>query len=174
MIEIGDLILEHGKLGPALWSPDKKHRYMLTRPLSDAKTKMVVVMQNPSTANADENDNTVSRVIGFAKDSKAMGMEIGSLIVLNMGAGVATDPDDFLKMEDPMGPRNRDILMGILPEADVRVAAWGALNKKLKAIFRLSLGVVKKHSNLRCWGKTKSGDPRHPLYLPAKAELIDF
>lgn len=169
------LILETGELGTALWSPpDKKHRYKLTRRLSDAPFRMVVIMQNPSKAGPDQNDNTVSRVIGFASDEKLIGCKVGELVVLNMGAGVATNPKDFLKMDDPMGPENRRVIQETLATADLRVVAWGALNKQLKAIFRINLGVVKRFGGLKCWGKTQGGDPRHPLYLPAKAKLVDF
>lgn len=165
----GDLILDTGTLGDALWSPDKLHRYRLTRPLADKGPTMVVCMQNPSKASADDSDPTVTRVLGFAKREGA-----GKLIVVNMGAGVATDPKDFLKMEDPVGRRNLEFLKEVGQEADIAVAAWGALSKRHRELFRLGLGVVKKWKNLKCFGKTASGYPRHPLYLPADAPLVDF
>lgn len=165
----GDLILETGKLGDAIWSKDKKYRYRLRRPLAGTGPVVAVCMQNPSKAGPDDNDPTVARVVGFANRLNA-----SMAIVVNMGAGVATDPADFLKLEDPVGPRNLDLLRDSALGVDVYVAAWGALNPRLRRLFRLSLGVVKQFSGLKCWGKTKAGDPRHPLYLPGSAELIDF
>jgi hypothetical protein len=164
-----DLVPETGKLGDALWSPDKKHRYCLTRPLAEKGPTMVICMQNPSKASADDSDPTVTRVIGFARREK-----VGKLIVVNMGAGVATDPKDFLKMEDPVGPRNLEFLKKVGLEADIAVGAWGALSKRHLELFRLGLGVVKKWKDLKCFGKTDTGYPRHPLYLPADAPLVSF
>ena len=164
-----DLLPEKGVLGDALWSLDKKHRYCLTRPLEKSGPTMVICMQNPSKASADDSDPTVTRVIGFAKRE---GM--GKLIVVNMGAGVATDPKDFLKMEDPVGRMNLEILKDAGLEADLAVGAWGALSKRHRELFRLGLGVVKKWPKLKCFGKTDTGHPRHPLYLPADAPLVDF
>jgi len=164
-----DLIRETGTLGDAVWSRDKKHRYWLTRPLAETGPTMVICMQNPSKASADDSDPTVTRVIGFAKREG-----IGKLIVVNMGAGVATDPKDFLKMEDPVGSQNLEILKDVGLEADLAVGAWGALSKRHRELFRLGLGVVKKWKDLKCFGKTDSGHPRHPLYLPADAPLVRF
>lgn len=164
-----DLVLETGKLGDALWSPDKKHRYCLTRPLGKIGPTMVVCMQNPSKASADDSDPTVTRVVGFAQREGA-----GRLIVVNMGAGVATDPKDFLKMEDPVGRRNIEILREVGEQADIAVGAWGALSKRHRELFRIGLGVVKKWKDLKCFGKTASGHPRHPLYLPSDAPLVGF
>lgn len=163
------LILEKGKLGDALWSRDKKHRYRLRRPLGGNGPVMAVCMQNPSKAGPDDNDPTITRVIGFANRMGAR-----KLIVFNMGAGVATDPSDFLKMEDPIGSRNLEILRESAAGVDLYVAAWGALNLRLRSLFRLSLGVVKRIGGLKCWGKTSAGHPRHPLYLSGDTPLVDL
>lgn len=165
----GDLILETGKRGDAIWSKDKKYRYRLRRPLGGGGPTMAVCMQNPSKAGPDDNDPTVTRVEGFGRRLGA-----SMIVVVNMGAGVATDPDDFLKMEDPVGPRNLDLLRDSALGVDIYVAAWGALSPKLRKLFCLSLGVVKQFNALKCWGKTKAGDPRHPLYLPGTSELAPF
>lgn len=165
----GDLVLETGRLGSALWSPDRRHRYWLSRPLAAKGIRLAVAMQNPSAAGPDENDPTVIRVCGFARALGAAEVE-----VVNMGAGVATDPADFLRMPDPIGERNYDVLLESARGADLYVAAWGALSPRLRRLFRLSLGIVRRFRGLKCWGKTKGGDPRHPLYLPGDVGLVDF
>lgn len=163
------LILETGALGDALRSPDKLHRYRLRRPLAEVGPTVLVVMQNPSKAGADENDPTITRVIGFGRRLGA-----GRLIVVNMGAGVATDPADFLKMDDPIGPMNYRILQECILGVDIAIAAWGDLSPRLRKLFRLSLGIIKEFKGMKCLGKTKSGDPRHPLYLSQNTELSDW
>lgn len=164
------LLLETSKIGSALFSEDKRYRYRLTRDLASKGPVVLFGLQNPSKATAFESDNTVTRCIGF---SKLLGAR--RMVVVNMGAFMATYPKDFLRAEDPIGPANREILAEAGREADLAIAAWGALSKAHRALFRLSIGAFKKNTrNLKCFGKTENGDPRHPLYLPADAELVDF
>lgn len=164
------LLLETSNIGSALFSEDKIYRYRLTRALAPNGPTVLFGLQNPSKATAFESDNTITRCIGFSKRLGA-----GRMVVVNMGAFMATYPKDFLKAQDPIGPMNREILAEAGKEADIAIAAWGALSKAHKALFRLSIGAFKKNArNLKCFGKTEKGDPRHPLYLPADAELVDF
>lgn len=164
------LLLETSKIGSALFSEDKRHRYRLTRNLAPQGPVVLFGLQNPSKATAFESDNTITRCIGFAKRLGA-----GMMVVVNMGAFMATDPKDFLKALDPIGPANRAILAEAGHGVDIAIAAWGALSKAHRSLFRLSIGAFKKGTqNLKCFGKTAAGDPRHPLYLPANAELLDF
>ena len=166
----GGLIIEVGKLGSALWSPDKRHRYRLTRPMDDVNgPRVLVVMQNPSKAGPDDDDPTITRVCGLARR-----LSPSTITVVNLGAGVATDPKDFLKLSDPLGEMNRAILRESALGMDIAVAAWGALSSKLRKLFRINLGIVKQFNHMRCWGKTKHGDPRHPLYLRQDTPLIEF
>lgn len=164
------LLLETSDIGSALFSEDKVYRYRLTRTLGSQGPTILFGLQNPSKATAFESDNTITRCIGFSKRLGA-----GRMVVVNMGAFMATYPKDFLKAPDPIGPMNRAILAEAGQEADIAIAAWGALSKAHKALFRLSIGAFKKGAkNLKCFGKTEKGDPRHPLYLPADAGLVDF
>lgn len=164
------LFLETSDIGSALFSEDRRYRYLLTRKIGQDGPVVLFGLQNPSKATAFESDNTITRCIGF---SKRLGAK--EMVVVNMGAFMATYPKDFLMAQDPIGPANREILAEAGKGADITIAAWGALSKAHKALFRLSIGAFKKNAkNLKCFGKTEKGDPRHPLYLPAKAELVDF
>lgn len=147
----------------------RKYRYRLTRAfgsLLEGQKRILWVMLNPSTADHETDDATIRRCIGF---SKKLGGS--SLVVVNLFGYRATDPDELLKVEDPVGPENVRVILDAANGCDTVIAAWGALPNKLWAKARTSIEIVKSFDVLRCLGKTKAGAPRHPLYLPAKQEL---
>lgn len=59
-------------------------------------------------------------------------------------------------------------------DAELVVAAWGALDKAWEQRARdVRLLLARSgREHLACLGLTKSGHPRHPLYLRADAEVI--
>lgn len=122
------------------------------------------IMLNPSTADAEQDDPTIRRCISFAESWGCGGIEVVNLFALR-----ATDPKELKAAEDPIGPQNDDILLS-RAEAKHRyvIAAWGAHGKlfeREKQVVELLAGM-----DLYCLGLTKAGYPRHPLYLPKKAE----
>ena len=58
-----------GVLSTAIISADGQYRYSLTRLLAllGGERNVVVIMLNPSTADADQDNSTIRRLIGFAK-----------------------------------------------------------------------------------------------------------
>jgi hypothetical protein len=152
-------------------SDDGLYRYTLGRRWTqdlDAGAA-VFVMLNPSTADAELDDPTIRRCIGFAK---ALGC--GGLHVVNLYAFRATKPADLWKAADPIGPENDEVLRATFREAAREnrpvVAAWGANAESMRAHFA---GVLARAAGapLAALGVTKDGAPRHPLYLRADAQL---
>ena len=84
----------------AVLSPCGTWRYELPREWGNGN-RLVVVMLNPSTADAEKDDPTIRRVIGFAKSHG-----FGNLLVLNIFALRSTDPDGLRVAQDPVGPDN--------------------------------------------------------------------
>lgn len=150
-------------------SPDGVYRYWLLRRWDDGDTlPLAWVMFNPSTADAVEDDNTIRRVIGF---SRSWGY--GSAIVVNLFAYRATDPKALRAAADPVGPLN-DMYIGMVFEGAASVvAAWSALQHPLAAerTARVRELAADTGHRLQCLGRTKAGQPRHPLYLPRVAQL---
>lgn len=161
------MVRKTGKLGSAIFSEDGRYRYQLTYRWAPGGRTALFGMQNPSTANADKSDPTVTRCVGFAKRFKC-----NALVVVNMAAGIATKPANLLKLEDPVGPHNLQAIRASGTGVDVVVAAWGALSPELREIFGDSIRMFRLLRDVRCLGLTKGGDPRHPLYLPSKARRI--
>lgn len=147
--------------GRAHISDDGLYRYSLTRELG-GNTTCTFVMLNPSTADAEQDDPTIRRCIGFARD-----WGYGRLKVVNLYAYRATKPDDLWLADDPVGPENDHAISLAFGGSDLIVAAWGchARDDRLRA-FWVSFGGWRIHA----LGLTKDCAPRHPLYMPAATE----
>ncbi len=162
------MIEEHiGLRGRALMSPCETYRYGLVRQWNQVGGAMVVIGLNPSTADADQDDPTIRRCIGFAKREGC-----GELIMINLFALRATDPKELLAHHAPIGPDNDMAIkeLAAVPGC-VMLAAWGAhpaAVDRWRSLRHLGLG------RLMCLGKTAGGAPRHPLYVRGDQPLIVF
>lgn len=138
-------------------------------PLATDRRVVAFCCYNPSTAGADENDPSVTRMVGFANAAGAT-----DLVVVNTMTAVGADPDELAHLEDPVGPLADDaIRLAAALVADtggVLIAAWGApkgqtstrtiATARMEAIRAMGL----PWHVLRF---TAEFYPEHPLYLPA-------
>jgi len=147
----------------AVISGDGLYRYALHRWWGEGD-RLTFVMLNPSTADAEQDDPTIRRCVGFAR---RLGFD--GLRVVNLYAFRATKPADLWRCEDPTGgERNNDLLreVGWLTRHSVVIAAWGAQAKA----DRVAQVLTFPHwDRIVALGTTKAGAPRHPLYLSASA-----
>jgi hypothetical protein len=160
----------------ATLSRDQRYRYALwrawTSPVAHpALLTMVVVGLNPSTADASMDDPTIRRCVGFAQREGCT-----ALAMVNLFAFRATNPRDLRAAADMIGPLNNDTLSDWLPQAHVLVCAWGALASRAEVARAAMLTNVMRVWRLapRCFGLTRGGFPRHPLYLRGDAPLVPF
>lgn len=154
----------HGKLGTAYFSDCMRYRYLLTRVLGGSGPITVFVMLNPSTADADANDPTVRRCVGYAQDWGSAG-----LIVANLYSLRSTDPKGLWFDEDPVGPENNKTLADLARYHRRIICAWGS-NARTDRVRTFHDIVMNVGGELLCLGTTKAGAPRHPLYLRRDAE----
>lgn len=149
------------------------YRYRLERPgLGDGST--AIIMVNPSTADAENDDATIRKVRGFGRRHGW-----GRMIVGNLFAYRATDVRELAKTADPIGPDNDFHLRQIIGEADRIVVAWGpagklpsALRQRWKAITNIAQPLGKR---LLCIGPAaKDGHPCHPLMLAYDSPILDW
>lgn len=151
---------------PCSWSPCKRYRYTLWRIwTANPKRICMFIGLNPSTADELENDPTVRRCIGFAQREGC-----DALVMTNIFAFRATDPDDMKATESPIGVHNNDWLVRCSRLASVVVAAWGVHG----AYLGRAAEVANLIPNLNCLGTTAEGHPRHPLYVRGDAPLIPW
>ena len=151
----------------AHFSPCRTWRYSLTRDVASLTGKGTVtfVGLNPSTADENEDDPTIRRCIGFARR-----WGYARLKMVNLYAYRATDPKLLASVLDPIGPDNDYVLSVVFEGSDLIVAAWGARAKFERVADVMGWPI---HPRL-CLGLTKSGAPRHPLYLRANTSLVPF
>ena len=146
--------------------PRERYRYTLHREWNGGDCGVVCwVMLNPSTADAVRDDPTIRRCIGF---SRRWGFN--SLVVVNLFALRATDPNVLLLDANPVGPGNDDAIRHAAQEASLIVAAWGAHPAMVRG--RRDQRVRDLCAALHCLGTTRGGHPRHPLRLRADTQLV--
>lgn len=155
-------VLQDNRHGAVL-SDDREYRYRLWRTWDVSKPTLAFVMLNPSTADESEDDPTIRRCLGYAKD-----WGYGKLVVGNLFALRSTDPDNLREHEQPVGPENDAHLREICDDAEKVVAAWGA-NGTYQGRGREVTGMLE--GELYALDTTKDGQPVHPLYQPKDAEL---
>lgn len=145
-------------------SPCGRYRYTLGRSLGVFGSGAVLfVMLNPSTADAEADDPTIRRCMGFAR---AWGFN--RLLVGNLYAYRATLPADLRRVEDAIGPDNDRHLQELCGEVRKIICAWGANADRDRAgRVRTMLGL---NHDLHHLGLTREGQPKHPLYLRADTE----
>lgn len=126
------------------------------------------VMLNPSTADAEKDDPTIRKCIGF---TRRFGYQ--RLVVVNLFAFRATDPRELADQEllagDIVGPRNDEFITELGLRAAVIVCAWGAFEGvDVAARARAVDPLLPRYSDRVpcCLGYSKAGAPRHPLMMP--------
>lgn len=145
------------------------YRYRLSRRWAEGPT-CLFIMLNPSTADAEEDDPTIRRCMGFAKREGGGGLEVINLFTLR-----ATDPADLSRHPYPHGPEAvRHAVEAVTAAKGPVICAWGADPAAQSAApDMLNLVRAAGHQPL-CLGMTKAGAPRHPLYLRADAALAPY
>lgn len=145
-------------------SPCGNFRYALGRKWSDGPC-VLFVMLNPSTADAYEDDRTISRCIAFAKS-----WDFGSLAVGNLFAFRTPSPSALKLAESPIGEDNELWLRKLQKSANLTIAAWGNDGKFNGRSAEVARILVDPHI-LRL---TKLGEPGHPLYIKADTRYISW
>lgn len=148
-------------------SDDGVYRYRLERRWDAHLPECVFVMLNPSTADATQDDPTIRRCVGFARD-----LGCGALLVGNLYAFRATDPQDLFRASEPTGgAANDDVLVDLMARGNHVIAAWGG-HGRLDRVEQVL--AVPGAERLTALGTTKAGAPRHPLYVRASARPVPW
>jgi hypothetical protein len=156
--------------GYAKFDITRKYRYLLRRKWDLSLPQVTFVMLNPSTADADKDDRTLTRCINFAKS-----WGYGSLEVVNLFAYRATQRPDLYQAHDPVGSKNNCYIQLAAKRADSIILAWGGGKyPKLQNRDKEVLSLIDDKSLYSLGRLTKDGHPRHPVRLPAIIERIIF
>jgi len=162
-------------LRTAQFSRCRTWRYSLSRTWQSKKPAALFIGLNPSTADEIQDDPTIRRCMRFAH---AWGY--GGLVMANLFAFRATDPENLTTVLDPIGPENDRFLSTLSSEAGMVIAAWGAngaflgrAEHVLKLLRQAGVGAAPSRE-IYCLGVTKFELPRHPLYLPKTCTLVPY
>jgi len=146
----------------AVFSRCRRWRYLLWRRWDAARPIANFLMLNPSTADEYRLDPSCTRARLYAER-----WGYGALIVTNLFGWRATDPHEMKAAREPVGRANDAAILRAAHEAAIVVCAWGNhgahRERSAHVLQMLSARGVKLHA-LRVTG---SGEPAHPLYLPA-------
>lgn len=168
----------------ARFSPCRRWRYALDVAVArtvlhgdlPSRGSLGVIMLNPSTADERRLDPTIRRVAGFAS---AWGFH--RIRIRNLFAYRATQPDELPRVGaelglDPVGEENDHAILELADPtfASTILVAWGASLGDWKASRVDEVRDMLRDRSMRqgdvvCLGVTADGEPRHPLYVPARA-----
>lgn len=144
------------------------YRYLLWRKWSESLDNFLsFIMLNPSTADALQDDPTIRRCIAFTKREG-----LGGILAVNLFAYRSSCPDVLRHVSNPIGPHNDSFIKAQIHSGRRIVLAWGAVDFHDRIQYVLDM--IRKHGSAYCFGTTKNGSPRHPLYLSASAPLTRF
>jgi len=154
----------------AEFSKDRNYRYALWRIWNEGRPLVMFIGLNPSTANEFKPDPTIRNVMKIA-DANGY----GGFYMMNLFAFVASKPAILEGADDPMGD-NAHWLEKIAIQCDAICFAWGAFGdaKKRRRIRARAEMVKIAFPGAYCLTKTKSGEPGHPLFLPANSKMQLF
>ena len=111
----------------AILSDNEVYQYTLDKTCHDQKERVLFVMLNPSTADANVDNATIRRCKDFAKRWDHGGLVVGNLFALR-----STDPKALFDHPCPEGLEN-DAHLQRLAEECRAVVAWGNSAKALES-----------------------------------------
>jgi hypothetical protein len=160
----------------AVFSDDRKYRYMLWRTFEPSLPPVNLVGLNPSSAGEVKNDTTITKDIGFAGR-----WGCGQIIKTNLFALVSTDPAGLAQAveegRDPVG-RAADLWLAAAADYTLKkggkiVLCYGDGGEYMKRYARADelLHRITDHE-LYCLGTTQRGNPKHTSRLAYATELV--
>ena len=152
-----------------------QYRYHLWREWDASLPSMLLLMLNPSIADDEQDDRTITKSMAIARFQGCGRLDVG-----NLGALRSTDPQGLLTAPDPIGPENDFYLAQMLQSAKLLICAWGTKSQflpgRVDAVAQLIAEAGVKPMALRL---TSGGFPSHPMargrdYFPATVVPVPF
>lgn len=154
----------------AIISPDGVYRYRLERQC-EGEGATAIIMVNPSTADAENDDATIRKLKGFGNR-----YGWGKLIVGNLFAYRSPDVRSLARALDPVGPDNGYRLAEIFLDVQRAIFAWGPASKlpvrlrsRWQEVDRICRAMHLEPMSIGA--PAKDGHPCHPLLLPYERTL---
>jgi hypothetical protein len=157
------------------FSPCRQYRYTLLHRWDELfeRRRAIFICLNPSTADENQLDPTLTRIRSFSQRLGA-----NEFLMLNIFAYRATDPQDMMAVEDPVGSENDAQIAQAIKDAyalnhgqlDI-VCGWGNhglhMNRQASCLDLLTEFRQLPNLHIRCLGTNANQTPKHPLYIAA-------
>jgi hypothetical protein len=167
---MGSLIEDIG----AGFSPDRKYRYLLWRIWDPGRRYLAAIGMNPSYADEERNDSTVTIL-----RRRAAQMGFGGLYMLNVCPYRETHPEKIPMDDTRWGPdgtsdENDKAIARVATDAGMVLACWGShiLIRDRAQEVRAALAAM--GVTLYTLGLTHGGHPRHPLRVPYATQPLPW
>lgn len=139
----------------AIFSKDGKHRLQLSRFWDESLPSVLFIGLNPSIANEEKNDPTITRTTGFAEK-----WGYGGFYMANLFSLIETSPKRLVKRRKLIHPDNDKTIQRLIREVDLVILAYGNLGLHRNRHQQILKLVDKPY----CISITRLGLPTHPLY----------
>ena len=166
----------------AAFSPCGHYRWVLCRSIrspsqADPFRALLFVGLNPSLADAGRDDPTLRRLQGFARN-----WGYHQLVVLNLFGRISASPMALRRCADPVGQHSDRVLTRWFgtwsrsPSCDLWLG-WGESgclyrrDQQVLMMLATALALRLQGAPPLVIGTTRSGQPRHPLYVAAGSKL---
>jgi hypothetical protein len=156
----------------ALFSYDRRYRYVLFRIFDPTKPPLVFCGTNPSYADEMRNDPTANRMIGRAID-----WGYGSLYMVNIFAWCETHSIKLSRHSrdsDIIGPENDRYIRATAAKArdgGMVLTGWGNAGSMLERGAHV-LEILREFGPVHALKINQDGSPQHPLYLAKSVKPI--
>ena len=149
----------------AEFSDCRKYRFALWRIWEKSKPLVMFIGLNPSTANAQKNDNTITKVNKIASNNL-----YGGVYMMNLFPYITSKPSELDNSSQLPIVYNDLIVKEISKKCKDIVFAWGAF-KQAKEKAKIYATIF---PDALCLRITKDGSPWHPLYCRDNTRLIPY
>lgn len=150
-------------------SPCERYRHALGRHWDRTKGYVLFIGINPSTADAEKDDPTIRRCMGFASD-----WGFGGIEMCNLFDWRETDPAKLPRKGFAVSEYNDPAIRARVVDAEIVIAAWGKVEWAEKRIDEVFHTIFNEEKRWHCLKLTKDGFPWHPLYVKASTQPTLF
>lgn len=148
-------------------------RYDLVRLWDDTRPTFLIIMLNPSTADADKTDPTTTKCLHYANIQNC-----GRYVAVNLFGFRSPKPSVMKKATDPVGPDNdhwiESHLLIVKKYGGVVIVAWGNDGKHMNRDAAMMDMLDRMEIKPLCFGVNQNGTPKHPTYLAKNLELVPY
>ena len=149
----------------AIFSVDRKYRYVLWRVWNNSRPILLQIGLNPSKANEIRSDPTITRGI-----VRAFRYGFGGFLMANLYAYVSTQPEALLGDGDFIGEHTDYYLKQMIEMSQKQICGWGSF-RPVKHRASIVLDMIEEPY---CLGVNADGQPKHPLYIGYNVPMVKY